>query len=293
MIELIVKTIKKISTIVSFLVSVSVLCACTNFAHADKQNVSFSYKVLDQHKGESLDKVLKSSDLTNIQQRLVADMPASKSARTDRKIYMLFENSYLRAIRVVRGESTAEYALVKYHGQWTWVDEKGQIRSSGGFFARYPLRFLRVSSRFNPRRRHPVSGRVRPHTGMDLKARYGTPIYAPSGGVVKFSGRQRGYGITLEIDHKNGYVTKYAHLSRIIKGATKGRYVKRGQLIAKVGSSGVATGPHLHYEVIVNGVKRNPATVRLPGPPKGAASTKEAQEAADHYLPILRKLSQS
>ncbi len=254
---------------------------------------SGKYQVIGitQKKGQTLYSALKAAKLTSAQRNLVIAMPATKSAKTTRRIYLLLDNHHLRALRIVRSNRVAEYVLVKYKGKWTWTNEKGQIRTEGGNFARYPLRFMRVSSPFNLRRRHPITRRIRPHKGIDLKAAHGTPIYAPAGGVVRFSGRQRGYGIVLEIDHQNGYRTKYAHLSRIMRSARRGRYVKKGQLIAKVGNTGFSTGAHLHYEVIVNGRHRNPATVRLPSGRGGTKTLAGAKKAVRHYLPILRRLS--
>ncbi|PID65369.1 MAG: hypothetical protein CR975_07375 [Gammaproteobacteria bacterium] len=262
-----------------------------------KKHNSGHYQVisLTQKKGQTLYSALKAAKLTSTQRNLVIAMPATKSAKTTRRLHLLLEKrgkrKYLRALRIVRGKSVAEYVLVKHRGRWTWANEKGQIHTRGGSFSRYPLRFSRITSRFNPRRRHPISRRIRPHKGIDLKAPHGAPIYAPASGVVVFSGRQRGYGIILEIDHRNGYRTKYAHLSRIMRGARKGSRVKKGQLIAKVGNTGVSTGAHLHYEVIVNGRHRNPATVRLPGRVGGTKTLTEAKLAVRHYLPTLRRLS--
>ncbi len=261
---------------------------------------SGKYQVLTitQKKGQSLYSALKTVRLTSTQRNLIIGMPATKSAQSTRKIYVLLENNYLRGLRIVRGRNVAEYVLFKYKGKWTWANEKGQIRSnirtSSRRMGRFPLRYIRVSSPFNLRRRHPITRRIRPHKGIDLAARHGTPIYAPANGIVRFSGRQRGYGITLEIDHQNGYRTKYAHLSRIMKKARRGRYVKKGQMIARVGNTGFSTGAHLHYEVIVNGRHRNPAYVRIPGSGGSSGGTKrpaEARKAVKQYLSILRRLS--
>ena len=267
-----------------------------------KKHLSVTYRSLDnfrtigfsQKKGQSLYSLISNLDLTTIQQRLVMDMPARLFAKTDRRINLMFEkkgkNKYLKAIRVVRGSLTAEYVLIKYKGLWKWANEKGQIETNTAF-SRYPLKFSRISSGFNLRRRHPITGKIRPHKGIDLKAPYGSPIYAPSNGVVVFSGRQNGYGIILEIDHQNGYHTKYAHLSRIMRNARKGSYIKKGQLTAKVGNTGISTGSHLHYEILVNGTARNPKTVRLPK--SGAKKTLSTAKAVFRlYLPVLRRLSQ-
>ncbi len=262
-------------------------------------NGKYQVLAITQKKGQSLHASLKKVKLTNAQRNLIIGMPATKSAKTTRKIYVLLENNHLRGLRIVRGKNVAEYVLFKHKGKWTWANAKGQIRTNSKSIrrlGRYPLRYLRVSSPYNPRRRHPITRRIRPHKGIDLKAPHGTPIYAPANGVVRFSGRQRGYGITLEIDHQNGYRTKYAHLSRIMRAARKGRYIKKGQMIARVGNTGISTGAHLHYEVIVNGRHRNPARVRIPGSggsgdSSGTKTLTEAKKAVKRYLPILRRLS--
>lgn len=120
-----------------------------------------------------------------------------------------------------------------------------------------------LSSQFSRARFHPILHFSRPHEGIDLAASYGTPVVAPAAGRVIRISRQTGYGLILEIDHGNGIETKYAHLSRTI--ARQGQHVTRGQPIAAVGNSGLATGPHLHYEVHVNGKVVDPLTYVLPG----------------------------
>jgi murein DD-endopeptidase MepM/ murein hydrolase activator NlpD len=113
-----------------------------------------------------------------------------------------------------------------------------------------------ISSSFSRQRWHPLLERVRPHTGMDIVAPRGTPIRASARGTVRFAERQGGYGLMVEIDHGFGYVTRYAHAQRIL--VREGQLVKRGDTIAEVGSTGLALGPHLHYEVLVNGVHADP-----------------------------------
>ncbi len=264
-----------------------------------------------QKKGQSLSSALRAFSLSGAQKRLIAAMPVSKRAKSTRYINILFEkrgrSKYLRAVRVTRGKRASEYVLTQYKGKWYWADRQGKIRiggtirqTGGGGFLRYPLNFSRISSPFNPRRRHPVTRRIRPHRGTDFKAPHGAPVWAPANGVVTFAGRQRGYGITLIIDHGNGYKTKYAHLSRIMKNARRGKRVRKRQIVARVGNTGVSTGAHLHYEVLVNGRARNPMTVRLPGGGGGgrrtasAAKTKQlasARRDANKYLSPLRRMA--
>ena len=130
-------------------------------------------------------------------------------------------------------------------------------------FLRTPVDFRRISSRYG-NRRHPTLNKMRLHKGVDYAAKTGTPIKASGDGKIIFRGTKGGYGRTIIIKHGGRYSTLYAHMSRYKRGLKAGRTVKQGQIIGYVGSSGRATGPHLHYEFRVNGVHRNPLTVKLP-----------------------------
>jgi murein DD-endopeptidase MepM/ murein hydrolase activator NlpD len=129
-------------------------------------------------------------------------------------------------------------------------------------FLRAPLNFRYISSNFNPRRMHPVLKRVRPHRGIDYKAPRGTPVYAAGDGTVIRSAYNKANGHHVFVKHANSIVTKYLHFTK--RTVKKGQKVKQGQTIGTVGSTGLASGPHLHYEFVVNGVHRNPRTVPLP-----------------------------
>lgn len=131
-------------------------------------------------------------------------------------------------------------------------------------FLRTPVNFSRISSRFNLKRKHPVLNRIRAHKGVDYAASRGTPIKAAGDGSVIYKGTKGGYGRTVILKHGSQYTTLYAHMSRYGKGIRNGKRVKQGQTIGYVGSSGLATGPHLHYEFRVNGVHRNPLKVKFP-----------------------------
>jgi len=131
-------------------------------------------------------------------------------------------------------------------------------------FMRRPIQNARISSGFNRNRKHPVLGVHRPHLGTDFAAPTGTPIMASGSGRVVHRGRKGGYGNTVIIQHNNRYRTLYAHMSRYANGIREGSRVEQGQVIGYVGRSGLATGPHLHYEFMVNGSHRNPMTVELP-----------------------------
>lgn len=137
-------------------------------------------------------------------------------------------------------------------------------RSMRKAFLRTPVDFARISSSFNLNRRHPVLNTIRAHKGTDYGARTGTPIKASGQGKVIHAGRKGGYGNAVVLQHGTNITTLYAHMVRFAKGIRSGTYVKQGQVIGYVGSTGLATGPHLHYEFRVNGTHRNPATVKLP-----------------------------
>ncbi|UPQ87574.1 peptidoglycan DD-metalloendopeptidase family protein [Vibrio sinaloensis] len=141
-----------------------------------------------------------------------------------------------------------------------YFDETGRAMKKA--FLRSPLDFRRVSSNFNPTRRHPVTGKVRAHRGTDYAAPVGTPIWAAGDGIVQKSSYNQFNGNYVFIKHSNTYITKYLHLTkRMVK---TGQRVKQGQTIGTLGGTGRVTGPHLHYEFLVNGVHKNPRTVKLP-----------------------------
>lgn len=131
-------------------------------------------------------------------------------------------------------------------------------------FLRAPLDFRRVSSNFNPRRRHPILNYIHAHQGVDYAASTGTKIMAAGDGRVSFVGVKGGYGKVIILEHGGGISTLYAHMSGFVRGMRPGQRVKQGQNIGYVGSTGDTTGPHLHYEYRVNGIHKNPRTVRLP-----------------------------
>ena len=167
----------------------------------------------------------------------------------------------LAASFVNRGET---FKAVRYEigGRADYFTPQGaRLRRA---FIRTPVRFARISSRFTTRRRHPVLHRFRAHKGVDYAAPHGTPIRATGDGRIVHLGRKGGYGKAVKIQHGGVYTTLYAHLSRYAKKLRRGSRVRQGQTIGYVGSTGLATGPHLHYEFRVRGVHRNPLTVPLP-----------------------------
>ena len=172
-------------------------------------------------------------------------------------------NGRLLAVQVVRGDDVKEAFWFDEGTTGSFYMLNGQ--SASQTFMRVPLDVKDVSSEFSPLRRHPVTGVVRPHNGTDLRAPSGSRIFAASDGVITFVGyEKKGYGRYLKIDHGLGRTTVYAHMSKFAKGMKKGRRVEKGQVIGYVGMTGLATGPHLHYELLLNGVQINPKTADLP-----------------------------
>jgi murein DD-endopeptidase MepM/ murein hydrolase activator NlpD len=158
-----------------------------------------------------------------------------------------------------------EFTALRYqrNGKDEYFDLSGRPLKKS--FMRMPIEFARISSRFNPRRKHPVLGTVRAHKGVDYAAGTGTPIMAAGDARVSFVGWQNGYGRTVVLDHGNGTTTLYGHMSRFGKYKTGSR-VSQGAIIGYVGMTGLASGPHLHYEFRVKGVHRDPLTVTMPKP---------------------------
>ena len=155
-------------------------------------------------------------------------------------------------------------------------------------FLRTPLDIFRISSGFNLRRKHPIHKKIMAHRGVDYAAPRGTPVYAAGAGKVIEAGYSKANGNYVFLQHGQTYVTKYLHLNK--KKVRKGQAVKQKQLIGTVGSTGYSTGPHLHYEFLVNGVHRNPRTVKLPQAKPIVTSEKIAFQAA--ITPILVELAQ-
>ncbi len=130
-----------------------------------------------------------------------------------------------------------------------------------------PLAFSRVSSGFSQARYHPILKEWRAHKGIDYAAPTGTPVRATATGIVQFSGSQRGYGNLIVLKHNGKFETAYGHLSRFASGLSKGKRINQGDVIGYVGATGMATGPHLHYELRVDGLQRDPTKVALPTAP--------------------------
>jgi murein DD-endopeptidase MepM/ murein hydrolase activator NlpD len=155
-------------------------------------------------------------------------------------------------------------------------------------FLRSPVNFTRISSTFTTSRYHPVLHKIRSHKGVDYAAKRGTPVLAAGDGKVTFKGKKGGYGNVVMIQHGAKYTTVYAHLNNFNKKTRVGGKVKQGQTIAYVGSTGLATGPHLHYEFRVDGVHRNPLTVHLPS--SQPVSERNMADFENEITPMLAQL---
>src|SRR5438270_4538177 len=155
----------------------------------------------------------------------------------------------------VAGSPSFAFAFDKPNGQSGFYDDRG--RSLRRSFLRAPLQYRHISSRFG-NRYHPILKRWRTHEGTDYAAAYGTPIRATADGIVTIAGREGGYGNLIELRHANGIRTPYGHLSKFAKGLHVGQRIHQEETIGFVGATGLATGPHLHYEFIVNGRPTNP-----------------------------------
>ncbi|MCH7370777.1 peptidoglycan DD-metalloendopeptidase family protein [Aeromonas sp. MR16] len=207
---------------------------------------------------------------------------------------VVYQDKYQDDERVASGDIlAAEFinqgaiyrAVLNEDGNYYTPEGKAMRKS----FLRAPVNFKYISSNFNPRRLHPVTGKVRPHNGIDYVAPVGTPIMAAGGGSVVAAGYNQFNGNYVFIKHAGNYVTKYLHLSKL--SVNKGQRVKQGQTIGLLGGTGRVTGPHLHYEFVVGGVHKNPRTLDLP-----QAETLSGRELASfkaQAMPQLAKLDSS
>ena len=161
-------------------------------------------------------------------------------------------------------------------------------------FLRTPVNFTRISSKFTTSRYHPILHRFRSHKGVDYAAPTGTPIRAAGDGKIVFRGRKGGYGNAIVIQHGARYTTLYGHMSKFNGKVGIGSKIKQGQVIGYVGATGLASGPHLHYEFQVDGVHHNPLTVKIPSSnPIEARYIDNFQLTTQHYIAQLDELSRS
>lgn len=201
------------------------------------------------------------------------DIDFAQDIKPNDRFKVLFEEYFVDGVKVGNGPIVAaefinngkQYRAVRYtdnEGKPSYYTPNGQSLKKA--FLRTPVQYTRISSHFNLQRRHPVLHKIRAHKGVDYAAPTGTPVKAAGHGKVVFVGRKGGYGNAIIIQHGQKYSTLYGHLSRFGKNLVQGQKIKQGQIIGYVGSTGLASGPHLHYEFRINGVHHNPLTVSLP-----------------------------
>ena len=201
------------------------------------------------------------------------DIDFALDIRVGDQFTAIYEEKYLDGAKIKDGTIIAAefvnagtvFRAVRYtnsQGETDYYSQDG--RSMRKPFLRTPVDFARISSGFNLKRKHPILNKIRAHRGVDYAASTGTPIKASGDGKIAFRGTKGGYGRTIIVKHGTKYSTLYAHMDKYARSTHSGSRVKQGQIIGYVGKSGLATGPHLHYEFLVNGVHRNPLTVKLP-----------------------------
>ena len=232
---------------------------------------------------------------------LSSEIDFNRDLRSGDRFSVIYTAKYLRGTYVSYGQIQALEFINKARkyrayvfidpksGQPSYYDVQGENIKNA--FLKSPLKFSRVTSGFSKRRLHPVLKKWRAHKGIDYGARPGTPIMATGKGKITYRGTKGAYGRFIEIRHANGISTRYAHMSKYAKGLKKGSRVDQGQVIGFVGSSGMATGPHLHYEFLVRGKQINPSkAVPAPGPPINAQLRKNFDEQTARSAELLEKL---
>ncbi|WP_198265276.1 peptidoglycan DD-metalloendopeptidase family protein [sulfur-oxidizing endosymbiont of Gigantopelta aegis] len=216
---------------------------------------------------------LNSAMIMRLAQLFGWDVDFALDIRKGDSFAVLFEEKYIDGKKIGNGNIlSAEFTnrgktfrAIRYtdaSGYTDYYSEKGLSMRKA--FLRTPVEFSRISSRFSSGRKHPVLNRIRAHKGVDYAAARGTPIKAVGNGKVIYKGKKGGYGRVIILQHGSKYTTLYAHMNSYNRKVKRGGRVQQGQIIGYVGSSGLATGPHLHYEFRMNGVHRNPLTVPLP-----------------------------
>ncbi|KPK35526.1 MAG: peptidase M23 [Betaproteobacteria bacterium SG8_40] len=226
-----------------------------------------------------------------------SDIDFSRDLRQGDSFTVIYEANYAEGEfigvgRVIAAEFTNQgrsHRAVYFQdgeGRGGYYDPEGKnVRKA---FLRSPLAFSRITSRYTTARFHPVLRKWRAHRGIDYGAPTGTPVRATASGSVSFAGIKGGYGKLITLRHANGYGTRYAHLSRFGQGIRNGARVEQGQIIGYVGKTGLASGPHLHYEFLVNGNQRNPLKLALPPGPPITAARRDAFDAT--AKPLLSRL---
>ena len=187
-----------------------------------------------------------------------------------------------------RGKTHEAIRHVDASGDYDYYTPQGASLKKA--FSRYPIKFSHISSSYNLSRYHPILHYRRPHNGVDLAAAIGTPVHATGDGRIAIIDRHNGYGNMVKVAHNQGYSSIYAHLLRFQKGLARGDHVKRGQVIGYVGQTGLADGPHCHYEFHVNQQPKNPTTIELPHASPVSSREMASFKAQAHTLLAQLKL---
>jgi murein DD-endopeptidase MepM/ murein hydrolase activator NlpD len=219
------------------------------------------------------------------------DIDFAQEIRAGDAFNMVYETLYVDGVFIGFGNIVAaefinqgeKFTAVRYTDNLYYTPEGRSMRKS---FLRAPINFKYVSSSFNPRRFHPVQKRVKPHRGVDYVARVGTPVLAAGNGKVVRSSYDKYNGHHVFIQHGERYQTKYLHFTK--RAVKVGQTVKQGDVIGYLGSSGMVTGAHLHYEFLVDGVHRNPRTVSLPkAEPINSSQKAKFMQIANQQVKLL------
>jgi murein DD-endopeptidase MepM/ murein hydrolase activator NlpD len=239
----------------------------------DKKDVHFQYnyaeaKITSNFWNAGISAGLTANQIMELAGIFGWDIDFALDIRNGDNFRILYQEKVVEGEVVGRGKIIAAiftnqgdtFTAIRDDKSGNYYDENGRAMKKA--FLRSPLDFRRVTSNFNPTRRHPVTGKVRAHRGTDYAAPVGTPIWAAGDGIVQKSSYNQFNGNYVFIKHSNTYITKYLHLTK--RTVKTGQRVKQGQTIGTLGGTGRVTGPHLHYEFLVNGVHKNARTVKLP-----------------------------
>lgn len=217
---------------------------------------------------------LSSNSIMNLADIFAWEVDYSRELRAGNQLNIIYERQYLDneyigdgkilAAELIVGTRQRQVKAIRFEKDGELIgyfDDQGEnLRKA---FMRNPINYTRISSRFQTGRYHPVLQEIRDHKGVDYAAPTGTPIYAAGDGTIKFRGWGNGYGNYIIVQHAGRYETVYGHMSRFGK-FRQGQQVKQGEVIGYVGMTGLATGPHLHYEFRIDGVHHDPLTVKFP-----------------------------
>lgn len=271
---------------------------------AEQQHVTLETRMI-MRSGKIQGSLFGATDAADVPDRIASEMAEAFSGDIDfhkdlrrgdhfSTVYeaMYFEGQLIKTGRLLaaefvnQGKSYRAISFKDAQGREGYFTPDGQSMKRA--FLKSPMPFTRISSGFSNARYHPVLKEWRAHKGIDYAAPTGTPVRAIADSVVSFAGRKGGYGNLILLDHQGPYSTAYGHLSRFAKGLRRGNRISQGQVIGYVGSTGLATGPHLHYEFRVNGVQKNPLALKLPT--SYPLDSRAKSQFAAHAQPLAKRL---